>query len=176
MTRAALTRPSRGFEAGREPLPAGSGDPMVGKLAIGIEKVDAGDNPRRPSPAREYDAGLRVEKLKGREARGSALPWFCGTCPPGAGCYGRQHKIPCRNDNQAAQAGFGGAEDAEHGAVGWPWQARNGRLAHKPQHDEEGFHDPCKHFAVAFDCVAPVHVRPILQGVQNRNTLGMLGI
>jgi hypothetical protein len=56
-------------------LPAGSVVQWY-KLAIIIEKVDAGDSPLGAPPARQHDAGLRIKELEGRDARGSALPWF----------------------------------------------------------------------------------------------------
>ena len=141
ISRAALTRPSA--DGGREAAGCRPGRrPQGHQFIVGVEHVDARDRPlgflRRGSTMR-----VRGSKSWKEGARVPALPWFYGPCPPGAGRCGRNHKTPCRNDNQAAQGGFGGPENAQHGAVGRPRKPRNRSFAHKPQHGKERFNDPC---------------------------------
>ena len=67
------------------------------------------------------------------------------------------HKVAGRDDNEPPHGGFGGPEDAQHGAVKGLGNPRNRGFAHKPQHGEQGGNYAVERFAVAFDGQVPVH-------------------
>jgi hypothetical protein len=67
------------------------------------------------------------------------------------------HKAARRDDDQAADGGFGGPENAQHGEVNRARQPRNRGFAGKLQHGEKSRNDGVEGFALAFDDQVPVH-------------------
>ena len=59
--------------------------PYGHQFIVGVEHVDARAWPLGRSPAREHDAGLRIEKLEGGTCKFRALPWFYGPRLPRTG-------------------------------------------------------------------------------------------
>ncbi len=98
----------------------------------------------------------RIEELEGGDPVSAAL---ADDFPLWHGTRGRHlhHKAAGRDDDKAAHGGFGGPEDAQHGAVEGVRNPRRCGVACKPEHGEKGRNYGVERFAVAFDGQVPVH-------------------